>query len=80
MRIRISEPALMGDLLEYFQQDDCVAIQAGADMVAVSLVDELPYDAARYAIGFHLSVLSDPQSAAFFVQPRPFELRDRAEG
>jgi hypothetical protein len=55
MRIRISEPALIGDLLEYFRRNDCVAIQTGSDTVAVSLLDELPYDAARYAIGFRLS-------------------------
>jgi hypothetical protein len=55
MRIRISEPALIGDLLEYFQRNDCVAVQTGSDIVAVSLVDELPYEAARYAIGFRLS-------------------------
>jgi hypothetical protein len=54
MRIRISEPTLVGDLLEYFRRSDCVAIQTGTDTVAVSLVDQLPYDAARYAIGFRL--------------------------
>jgi hypothetical protein len=55
MRIRISETALVGDLLDYFRQNNCVAIQTGADTVAVSLLDEIPYDAARYAIGFRLS-------------------------
>ena len=55
MRIRISEPSLVGDLLDYFRQNDCVAIRTGADTVAVSLVEQLPYDAARYAIGFRLS-------------------------
>jgi hypothetical protein len=55
MRIRISEPALVGDLLDYFRRNDCVAIRTGRDTVAVSLVDELPYEAARYAIGFRLA-------------------------
>jgi hypothetical protein len=55
MRIRISEPDLVGELLEYFQRNDCDAIQTGTDTLAVSLSGELPYDAARYAIGFRLS-------------------------
>jgi hypothetical protein len=55
MRIRISEPGLVGDLLDYFRRNDCVGIQTGTDTIAVSVLDELPYDAARYAIGFRLS-------------------------
>jgi hypothetical protein len=55
MRIRISEPALIGDLLDYFRRNDCLAVQTSTDIVAVSLLEELPYDAARYAIGFRLA-------------------------
>ena len=55
MRIRISDPALLGDLLEYLRRNGCVAIRTGADTVAVSTADDLSYVAARYAIGFRLT-------------------------
>jgi hypothetical protein len=47
--------ALVGDLLEYFRRNDFVAIRTGGDTVAVAPVDDLPYEAARYVIGFRLS-------------------------
>jgi hypothetical protein len=55
MRIRISDPALLGDLQEYLRRNGCVAIQTGSDTVAVSTADDMSYVAARYAIGFRLS-------------------------
>lgn len=55
MRIRISDPALIGDLLEYLRHNDCLAIQTGRSMVAVSLMDGLSYDAARLELDFRLA-------------------------
>jgi hypothetical protein len=62
MRIRISEPALIGDLLEYLRRNGCVAVRTGSDTVAVSTGDDMPYDAARYTIGFRLSDWLDDHS------------------
>jgi hypothetical protein len=55
MRIRISDSALIGDLLEYLRGNDCLAIQTSTNIVAVSLADGLPYDAARLELDLHLS-------------------------
>jgi hypothetical protein len=54
MRIRVSEPALIGDLIAYFRREECLALQTGRDIVAVALANALPYDAARIAVGLHL--------------------------
>jgi hypothetical protein len=54
MRIRVSEPSLISDLLQYLQRESCLAVQTGRDIVAVGLSNGLPYDAARIAIGLHL--------------------------
>ena len=62
MRIRISEPALIGDLLEYLRRNGCVAVRTGNDTVAVSTGDDMPYDAARYTFGFRLSDWLDDHS------------------
>jgi hypothetical protein len=55
MRIRISDPALAGDLLDYLARNDCVAIQTGSDLVAVSLSHPLPYDVARMELDVRLA-------------------------
>lgn len=55
MRIRVSDPALVGNLLEYLTRCGCEAIQTGRDIVAASFPDPLAYDAARLELEFHLS-------------------------
>jgi hypothetical protein len=54
MRIRLSNPALIGDLVDYLRQNDCEAMPMGPNLVAVSLSHALPYDAARLELGVHL--------------------------
>jgi hypothetical protein len=55
MRIRISDPELARDLLDYLGRNECVAIQTGRDIVAVSLSQPLPYYAARTALDLRLA-------------------------
>jgi len=55
MRIRVDNPALLGDLLDYLSSNDCVALQTGSNIVSVSLADELPYDVARVALDLHMA-------------------------
>jgi len=54
MRIRLNNPALTGDLVDYLRQNDCEAMAMGPNLVAVSLSHAFPYDAARLEIGVHL--------------------------
>jgi hypothetical protein len=54
MRIRLNNPALTGDLVDYLRQNDCEAMAMGPNLVAVSLSHALPYDAARLELGVHL--------------------------
>jgi hypothetical protein len=54
MRIRLNNPALIGDLVDFLRRNDCEAVPMGRDMVAVSLSHALPYDAARLELDFHL--------------------------
>ena len=55
MRIRISDPALAPDLLDFLQRSDCVAIQMSTDMFAVSIPKPLNYVAARLELELYLS-------------------------
>lgn len=55
MRIRLSDPALMRDLLEYLRRKGCLAVQTSRDIAAVSLSPEFTYDAARLELDFHLA-------------------------
>ena len=56
VRVRISDPALVRDLLAYLRaSSDCLAIPMSGNMVAVSLSDGLSYDAARLELDFHLA-------------------------
>ena len=56
MRVRISDPALVRDLLAYLRaSSDCLAIPMSGNIVAVSLSDGLSYDAARLELDFHLA-------------------------
>jgi len=54
MRIRLSNPALIGDLVDYLRQNDCEAMPMGPNLIAVSLSHALPYDAARLEVDLHL--------------------------
>jgi hypothetical protein len=54
MRIRLSNPALIGDLVDYLRQNDCEAMPLGRNLVAVSLSHALPYDAALLELDLHL--------------------------
>jgi len=55
MRIRISDPALTADLLDFLQCSDCVAIQIGTDMFAVSIPKPLSYVTARLELELYMS-------------------------
>ncbi len=55
MRIRISDPALGPDLLDFLRRSDCAAIQMSTDMFAVSISKPLGYVAARLELELYLS-------------------------
>jgi hypothetical protein len=55
MRIRISDSELARDLLDYLGRNECVAIQTSRDIVAVSLSQPFPYDAARMELDLRLA-------------------------
>jgi hypothetical protein len=55
MRVRVSDPALLEDLLDYLRGNGCQVIQTSENMVAVALSDSLPYDAARLELDFQLA-------------------------
>ena len=55
MRIRVSDPALAADLLDFLQRSGCVAMQMGIDMFAVSIPKPLSYVAARLELELYLS-------------------------
>lgn len=55
MRIRISDPALINDLVEYLRRKDCDVVQTSRTLIAVSLSHALPYDAARFELDFRLA-------------------------
>src|SRR5262249_7865555 len=55
MRIRVNETALTADLLDYLDRKGCLGIQMSANILAVSLSNRLPYDAARLELDFRLT-------------------------
>jgi hypothetical protein len=55
MRIRVSDAALIGDLVDYLRRNGCEAIQTGSHVVAVSLSHVLPYEAARVELDFRIA-------------------------
>ena len=55
MRIRVSDPVLIGDLLDCLLDNGCLAIQTSQNIVAVSFSDGLPYDVARLELDLHLA-------------------------
>jgi hypothetical protein len=69
MRIRVSDPALINDLVEYLLRKDCDVIKTSRNVVAVSLSHALPYDAARFELDFHLADwrLGQPGTTAIVI-------------
>ena len=69
MRIRVSDPALINDLVEYLRRDDCDAVQTGRNVVAVSLSHALPNDTARCELDFRLCDwrLEQPDATAIVI-------------
>ena len=69
MRIRVSDPTLIDDLVEYLRRDDCDAVQTGRNVVAVSLPHALPYDTARFELDFRLGDwrLEQPGATAIVI-------------
>ncbi|HET7855445.1 MAG TPA: hypothetical protein VFL41_03215 [Gaiellaceae bacterium] len=55
MRIRVSDPGLVGDLLEYLQRCGYEAMPTSGTIVAASLEHSVPYEAARLELDLHLS-------------------------
>ncbi len=55
MRIRVSDPGLIGDLLDCLLGNGCLAVQTSRSIVAVSFSDGLTYDVARLELGFQLA-------------------------
>jgi hypothetical protein len=67
MRIRVSDPALVGDLLEYLMRCGCEVMQTGRDIIAASFSHPFPYDAARLELDFHLADWREMQTGASAV-------------
>jgi hypothetical protein len=69
MRIRVSNPALINDLAEYLRRKDCDVLKTGTNVVAVSLLHALPYDAARFELDFRLGDwrLGQPDATAIVI-------------
>jgi hypothetical protein len=54
MRVRVSDPHLVSDLLDFLRGADCEAIRLGQTMVAVAIAQPLPYETARMELDFRL--------------------------
>jgi hypothetical protein len=54
MRVRVSDPRLVSDLLDFLRGADCEAIRLGRTMVAVAIAQPLPYETARMELDFRL--------------------------
>jgi len=55
MRIRISNPALVGDLLDFLCASNCLVMQTSRNMLSVAFSDPLRYDTALLELEMHLS-------------------------
>ncbi len=64
MRVRVSDPALCGDLVEFLGSTGCETIQTGSSMLAVALADPLPYGAARMELDYRLAEWRDRNAPA----------------
>ena len=50
MRVRVSDPALLGELRAHLLKVDCDVVQAGSRILSVALREPLPYELARSAL------------------------------
>jgi hypothetical protein len=55
MRVHVSDPRLLGDLLAYLRDCGCLAEQAGASEADVSLPTALGEREARMEVGVYLT-------------------------
>ncbi len=55
MRIRISDPRLVSELLDFLRRSNCTAVQTSSDMLAVSIPEPLPYEVARMELDLYLA-------------------------
>lgn len=55
MRIRISDVALVDDLLNHLGRCQCEAVKMGHAVIAVSLASALSYEVARMELDLHLA-------------------------
>jgi hypothetical protein len=55
MRVRISDSALVHDLLSHLRHRQCEAVWMGPGVIAVSLEFALPYEVARMELDLHLA-------------------------
>jgi hypothetical protein len=55
MRVRISDVALVHDLLNHLRRRRCEAVRMGPAVIAVSLESALPYEMARMELDLHLA-------------------------
>ncbi|HEX5470017.1 MAG TPA: hypothetical protein VFW80_13335, partial [Gaiellaceae bacterium] len=56
MKIRLSDPSLIGDLLEFLRARECVVEPASADTLDVELPDAMRADAAALELDLYLRV------------------------
>lgn len=55
MLIRLSDPAHLGDLVSYLQAAECLAEQAGSDLIRVSVPRALDERQARREVALYLA-------------------------
>lgn len=55
MRIRISNPALVGDLLDFLRASNCLVMQTSRDILSVAFSDPLRYEIALLELELQLS-------------------------
>jgi hypothetical protein len=55
-RLRLEEPSLAGDLLEYLRERDCPAAQIGPDTIEVELPHSLHAAQAQMELDLYLRV------------------------
>lgn len=56
MRVRITNPVFVHDLVEFLRRAECVVEQTAADTIDVALPHALMDEAARMEVGFYLGV------------------------
>ena len=56
MKIRLNNPTLLDDLIDFLRRAECLAEQAGTDTIDVEVCSPLIGEAARVELGFYLGV------------------------